>query len=64
LRAYANVLDRTADDPDPDHVLADVTDAEISHALIDLRGDAKPATWNRNRAAVGSWLTWCTDNQY
>jgi hypothetical protein len=22
-----------------------------------------PATWNRNRAAVGSWLAWCADKQ-
>ena len=24
-----------------------------------LRGKHAPATWNRNRAAVVSWLTWC-----
>ncbi|QGK72213.1 tyrosine-type recombinase/integrase [Allosaccharopolyspora coralli] len=23
----------------------------------------KPATWNRNRAAVGSWLAWCADKK-
>ncbi|TMR96923.1 hypothetical protein EJK15_21030 [Nonomuraea basaltis] len=23
------------------------------------RGGCAPATWNRNRAAVSSWLAWC-----
>ncbi|MGP3919871.1 hypothetical protein [Nonomuraea sp. 10N515B] len=24
-----------------------------------LWGACAPATWNRNRAAINSWLTWC-----
>ncbi|GAA2124873.1 hypothetical protein [Actinomadura napierensis] len=39
--------------------LAEVADAEIGAALAELWGEAKPATWNCNRAAVASWLTWC-----
>jgi hypothetical protein len=61
LRACTNVLDRIADQLDADRALAGVDDAEIGDALTELWGQAKPATWNRNRAAVGSWLTWCTD---
>ena len=33
-------------------------------ALTTLWGNAKPATWNRNRAAVASWLAWCADRQH
>lgn len=29
----------------------------------ELWGKTKPATWNRNRAAVGSWLAWCADKK-
>lgn len=64
LRAYASVLDRIAERLDPERALAEVTDTEIGDALTELWGQAKPATWNRNRAAVGSWLAWCTDKQH
>jgi len=64
LRAYTNVLDRTAEQVGPGRKLADVDDTEIGDALTELWGKAKPATWNRNRAAVGSWLTWCADKQH
>ncbi len=64
LRAYANVLDRAAAEIGTDRKLGDVDDAEIAHALTTLWGKAKPATWNRNRAAVGSWLAWCADKQH
>jgi integrase len=63
LRAYTNVLDRAAEVLGPDRALADVDDAEIGDALIELWGQAAPATWNRNRAAVSSWLAWCVDKQ-
>lgn len=63
-RAYTGVLDRTADQLDPDRALADVEGSEIADALTELWGHAKPATWNRNRAAVGSWRTWCADKQH
>ena len=32
---------------------------EIADALRSLWGGSAPATWNRNRAAVVSWLNWC-----
>jgi integrase len=66
LRAYTGVLvlDRAAEHIGPDRKLADVDDPDISDALTELWGGAKPATWNRNRAAVGSWLAWCTDKQH
>ncbi|MCK9897704.1 hypothetical protein [Frankia sp. AgB32] len=58
LRACTNVLDRTAELLGPDRALADVTDDRAGDALTGLWGAAKSATWNRNRAVVGSWLTW------
>ncbi|MGH3858213.1 tyrosine-type recombinase/integrase [Actinokineospora sp.] len=64
LRAYTGVLDRAAEQLTPGRALADVTDTEIAAALTTLWGTAKPATWNRNRAAVTSWLTWCADKQH
>ena len=64
LRAYTGVLDRTADQLGADRALADVEDSEIGDALDGLWGSAKPATWNRNRAAVGSWLAWCAGKQH
>lgn len=36
LRAYTNVLDRAAEVLGPDRALADVDDAEIGDALIEL----------------------------
>ncbi|MEV4017335.1 hypothetical protein AB0J35_43265 [Nonomuraea angiospora] len=47
-----------------DRRLADVTDNEIGHALTELWGDLAPATWNRNRAALASWLTWCRTKKH
>lgn len=44
LRAYTSVLDRTADQLDPDRALADVADCEIGDTLTELWSDAKPAT--------------------
>jgi integrase len=64
LRAYTNVLDRTAEEIGPDRKLASIEDNEIGDALTELWGQAKPTTWNRNRAAVGSWLAWCHDKQH
>jgi site-specific recombinase XerD len=63
LRAYSGVLDRVDEEIDSRRKLAEVHDDEIADALTELWGDAKPATWNRNRAAVGSWLAWCADQQ-
>jgi len=58
-RAYTNVLYRVADRLDPTRHLAEVDDNEIGTAVTTLWGTAAPTTFNRNRAALGSWLTWC-----
>jgi integrase len=64
LRAYTNVLDRIGEQLGPGQPLAGVDDGEIGEALTTLWGEAAPSTWNRNRAAVGSWLAWCADKQH
>jgi integrase len=64
LRAYTSVLDRVGEEIGTRRRLAEVPDDEIAAALTTLWGDAKPATWNRNRAAVGSWLAWCAGTQH
>jgi integrase len=64
LRAYTNVLDRAAELIGPGRELAEVDDDEVGDALATLWGQAQPATWNRNRAAVSSWLAWCQDKQH
>jgi len=59
-RAYASAIDRTiAAVGGGTRRLADVADTEIGDALTALWGGCAPATWNRNRAAVSSWLSWC-----
>jgi site-specific recombinase XerD len=58
-RAYRNVLERVANLIGQDRDIDGVTDDEIEAALDELWGAAAPSTWNRNRAAVGSWLAWC-----
>jgi len=50
------VLDRTAGVVDADRKPAGVAADQIGDVLTTLWGEARPATWNRNRAAVGSWL--------
>jgi integrase len=64
-RAYASAIDRTITAlGGGDRRLTDVTDEQIGDALITLWGERKPATWNRNRAAVASWLTWCQTKKH
>ena len=58
-RTYATVVDKVAGHLDGARELAHVDDGEIGRALHELWGDVAPSTWNRNRAAVGSWLSWC-----
>ena len=58
-RVYAGVLDRLTAELGPGRPLADVPGDEIAAALRRLWGESAPTTWNRNRAAVVSWLTWC-----
>jgi integrase len=64
LRAYSNVLARVAERLSADRPLGDVADLEVGEALTALWEQSKPATWNRNRAVVGSWLAWCRDKQH
>ncbi|WP_431904514.1 tyrosine-type recombinase/integrase [Nonomuraea sp. bgisy101] len=63
-RAYASAIDRTIERLGRDRPLAEVTDAEVGHALAELWGASAPATWNRNRAAITSWLTWCQTKKH
>ena len=63
-RAYANVLDRLADVLGAERDLAGVSDAELGEALTRLWGGCAESTWNRNRAAIGSWLAWCAGRQH
>lgn len=60
-RAYALALHRVADQLGRHRPLAEVADAELGQALTALWGGRAPSTWNRNRAALGSWLAWCRD---
>jgi len=62
-RAYAGVIDKVAGELGSARHLADVSDAEIPSILERLWATAGEATWNRNRAAVNAWLTWCRDKQ-
>jgi hypothetical protein len=57
--AYAGVIDRLAAELGPHRHLAAVPGEEVAAALRRLWGKRAPARWNRNRAAVVSWLTWC-----
>jgi len=58
-RAYATVIDKLTAQLDPARELAQIDGDEIAQALHALWGDTAASTWNRNRAAVGSWLSWC-----
>jgi integrase len=62
-RAYAGVLDRLAAELGPHRQLGDVPGDEVAAALRRLWGGSAPATWNRNRAAVVSWLNWCAQKK-
>jgi integrase len=58
-RAYAGVIDNLIATIGAGRALAGVADDELSVALVELWGERSEATWNRNRAAVNSWLSWC-----
>ena len=62
-RAYAGVVDKVIGQLGALRQLADVTDAEIGDVVEGLWGTAGGSTWNRNRAAVTSWRTWCRDKK-
>ncbi|MGV9384110.1 hypothetical protein ACWDRB_50425 [Nonomuraea sp. NPDC003707] len=63
-RAYASAIDRVTARLGRNRPLADVTDTEIGAALTELWSASAPATWNRNRAAVTSWLLWCQTKKH
>ncbi|MBB5081912.1 hypothetical protein [Nonomuraea endophytica] len=58
-RAYASAIDRTITALGRERLLDDVADDEIGQALTELWGGYAAATFNRDRAAVSSWPTWC-----
>ncbi|MFI2474607.1 hypothetical protein [Nocardia xishanensis] len=69
-RAYGIAIVKTVEQLDgrgPDGLLGtsraleSVTDAEVGAALEALWGSAAVNTWNARRAAVGKWLSWCTE---
>ncbi len=62
-RAYAGVIDRLVAELGAHRQFAAVPGDEVAAALRRLWGKRAPATWNRNRAAVVSWLTWCATRQ-
>jgi hypothetical protein len=53
------VLDRLGAELGPAWQLVAVPGDEVAAALRRLWVGSAPATWNRNRAAVVSRLTWC-----
>jgi len=63
-RAYAAVLDRVASDVGTGQLLAEVSGDDLAEVVERAWGKAAPATWNRNRAALSSFLAWCAKNRY
>jgi site-specific recombinase XerD len=63
-RAYASAIDRVITLLGRDRPLAEIADTEIGTALAELWGSSAPATWNRNRAVIASWLTWCQPKKH
>ncbi|MBB5781944.1 tyrosine-type recombinase/integrase [Nonomuraea jabiensis] len=63
-RAYASAIDRVIALLGRDRPLAEIADIEIGTALTELWGTSAPATWNRNRAAITSWLAWCQTKKH
>jgi len=62
-RAHAGAIDRLAAELGPHRPLAAVSGDEIAAALRHRWGHRALATWNRNREAVLSWLTWCASRK-
>ncbi len=63
-RAYGTVLDTLLTDLDPDRALTGISGDELAEVVEGTWGGAAPATWNRNRAALSSFLAWCAKNRY
>lgn len=62
-RAYSNVLERLLGELGAQRLLATIDSEEIADVLERLWAPFAPATWNRNRAAVMAWLSWCATNR-
>ena len=62
-RGYTGVLDRLLAGLGASPPLAEVSGEELAGLLEQLWGRCAPATWNRNRAAVAAWLSWCAANR-
>jgi len=62
-RGYTGVLDRLLTELGADRPLAAVGGDELAELLERLWGQRAPATWNRSRAAVCAWLSWCAINR-
>ncbi|REE97166.1 site-specific integrase [Thermomonospora umbrina] len=57
-RAYAGTLDRMLAELGEHRPLHCLNDQELAYCLYRLWGARSDATWNRNLAAVRSWLDW------
>nr|WTB12039.1 site-specific integrase [Streptomyces antimycoticus] len=64
LRSYGIGVGKTAERLGEGRPLAAVADDEIGGVLEQLWGEAAVNTWNARRAAVLSWLGWCTERGY
>jgi hypothetical protein len=53
----AGALDHLLHEVDAD--LAQLSGHHLAEAMERLWGQRSPATWNRNRAAIAAWLSWC-----
>ena len=62
-RAYAGVIDKIASQLGASRPLADISNDDIGAVLNREWASAYESTWNRNRAAVNAWLTWCRERQ-
>src|ERR1035437_8567968 len=62
-RAYAGVIDKITSQLGASRPLADISDDDIATVLNHEWASAHESTWNRNRAAVNAWLTWCRERQ-
>ncbi|MDQ6784748.1 MAG: hypothetical protein M3063_15195 [Actinomycetota bacterium] len=63
-RAYAAVLDRVLADVGAGQALVMVFGQDLVDVVERAWGDSAPATWNRNRAVLSSFLSWCARNHY
>jgi len=63
LQAYAEVIDKFIGRLGALSQLDEMTDGEIGEVLGELWGSTGESTWDRDRAAVSSWLTWCRDKK-